>query len=181
VITRTEALKLLHENIKNDNLVKHMFAVEAVMHALALRLGEDEELWSIVGLLHDIDLEKVADNLDRHGLEGADMLEGVLPPEALQAIRVHPGLLPRESRLDWALYFADPITGLIIAGALMRPSRSLVDMPLKSLKKRFKDKRFAAGADRDQIRACNELGFELDDFMGLALEAMRDIHEDLGL
>ncbi len=181
MINRDQALELLDKHIKKDNLKKHMLAVEALMRALARLFDEDEELWGLTGLLHDIDLELIADSLEKHGIMGAEMLKDKLPPDALQAIRVHPGILPRESRLDWALYFSDPITGLIVAGALMRPSRSLADMPLKSLKKRFKDKRFAAGADRDQIRACSHSGLDLNEFMSLSLEAMREIRLDLGL
>ncbi len=181
MISREDALTLLREHVKNDNLIKHMIAVEAVLRALARRFGEDEDLWGITGLLHDLDLGVLGDDLSRHGEVTAEMLQGQLPDEALQAIRVHPGELPRKTRLDSALFFADPITGLIIAGVLMRPSKSLVDMTLKSLKKKFKDKRFAAGANRDQIRACSELDLDLNDFMNLALEAMREIHSDLGL
>lgn len=181
MIRREEGLALIHYHVDNDNLIKHMIAVEAVMRALANRLGEDEYLWGITGLLHDLDLGVLRDDLSRHGEVTAEMLEGKLPEDALQAIRVHPGDLARKTRIDSALYFADPITGLITAGALMRPSKSLVDMTLQSLKKKFKDKRFAAGANRDQIRACSELDLELDDFMSLALEAMREIHDDLDL
>jgi len=181
LISREEALKFVHENIDTESLINHMLSVEAVMRSLAKKFGEDEELWGITGLVHDVDLGRTRDNLDRHGLEGAEMLEGKLPPEALQAIRAHPGILPRETKIDWALYFGDPITGLITAGAYMRPSRSVVDMELKSLKKKFKDKRFAAGVNRDQIRACSELGLELDEFLQLALDAMKGIHSDIGL
>jgi uncharacterized protein len=181
LISRHEAIALVREHVGSESLINHMIAVEAVLRALARRFGEDEDLWGITGLLHDLDLGVLGDDLSRHGEVTVEMLEGKLPDEALQAIRVHPGELPRKTRLDSALYFADPITGLIIAGTLMRPSKSLVDMTMKSLKKKFKDKRFAAGANRDQIRACSELELDLDDFMSLALEAMREIHSDLGL
>jgi len=181
VISRDEALALLKEYIEKDNLFRHLLATEAVLRSLARRFGADEELWGLTGLLHDIDLDLLGENLERHGLRGAEMLAGKLPEESLQAIRVHPGLLERKTDLDWALYFADPVTGLITAGAYMRPSRSLVDMDLGSLKRKFKDKRFAAGADRNQIRACEHLGLELDDFLQLALDAMREVHEELGI
>ena len=181
MIARDDALKLLRATVDNEHLVTHMLAVEAVMRALARRFGEDEDLWGLTGLLHDLDLGELGEDLTRHGERTAEMLDGQLPPEALQAIRVHPYGVGRETKLDRALYFADPITGLITAGVLIRPSKSLLDMTVKSLKKKFKDKRFAAGANREQIQACSELGLELGDFMGLALDAMREIHEDLGL
>ncbi len=181
MINREEALNLLREHIDKENLIYHSLSLEAVMRALAKKFGEDEELWGLTGLLHDIDLGETADDLEKHGLRGAEILDGKLPPVALQAVKVHPGKLPRETLLDKALYCADPITGLIYAGALMRPSKSLADMTLKSLKKKYKDKRFAAGADRSQIDACSEIGLELGEFMEISLEAMRDIREDIGL
>ena len=117
----------------------------------------------------------------RHAYLTCDELKDKLPPEALHAILAHPGHVPAESRFDWALYCADPVTGLITAAVLMHPSRQLVGYQVKSLKKRFKDKRFAAGADRDQIMTCTRLGLELDEFLALSLDAMTEIADELGL
>ncbi len=181
MIDRTSALKLLQDNIDNQNLIKHCIAVEAVMRALATRLGEDEELWGITGLLHDLDYTETVDNFERHGYRTCEMLEGELPPEALHAILAHPEHVKAENNFDWALYCSDPITGLIVAAALMHPSKSLEGLQLKSMKKRFKDKRFAAGADRDQIKTCSNLNLELEEFLEISLSAMRSVHDQLGL
>ena len=181
MITRAEALDLINRKIENKNLVKHMIAVEAVMRGLARCLGEDEELWSLTGLLHDLDYQETVDNFSQHGHVTCQMLEGKLPPEALHAILAHPGHVKPESAFDWALYCADPVTGLIIAAALMHPSHSLSGLQVKSVSKRFKDKRFAAGADRDQIMTCTNLGLERDEFLALALESMRSASDELGL
>ena len=156
-------------------------AVEAVMRGLARKLGEDEELWGSTGVVHDLDYQETVENFTKHGHITCEMLEGKLPPEALHAILAHPGHVTAETPFDWALYCADPITGLIIAAALMHPSKSLAGLQVKSVKKRFKDKRFAAGADRDQILSCTNLGIERDDFLDLALESMRTVSDELGL
>lgn len=181
MIERQEALEQVRHHIEKENLVKHVLAVEAVMFALARHLGEDENLWRLTGLLHDLDLAQTEETPERHGFVAAEMLEARLPPESLQAIRTHPGHFPPQSRLDWALFCADPVTGLIIAAALMHPSRSISELPLKSLKKRFKDKRFAAGANREAIQACEKLGMELTEFLDLSLTAMKGISGELGM
>ena len=181
LITRAEALDLVRQKIENQNLVKHMIAVEAVMRGLAHRLGEDEELWGLTGLLHDLDYQTTVDNFSQHGHVTCKLLDGKLPPEALHAILAHPGHVKAESAFDWALYCADPVTGLIIAAALMHPSHSLAGLQVESVIKRFKDKRFAAGADRDQILTCINLGLERGEFLGLALESMRKASYELGL
>jgi len=181
LIDRAEALELVRENVDNENLVKHMIAVEAVMRALANKFGEDEELWGVTGLLHDLDYSETVDNFSRHGHRTCEMLEGKLPDEALHAILAHPAHVKAESRFDWALYCCDPVTGLIVAAALMHPSRSLAGLPLKSVKKRFKDKHFAAGANREQMLTCSELGMERDEFLELSLKAMQGAADQLGL
>ena len=181
MITRREALELVEANLEKKNLVKHVLAVEAIMRALAPRYGADPEVWGMAGLLHDLDYSETVDNFDRHGYRTCEMLEGQLPPEALHAILAHPGHVDRENSFDWALYSCDPVTGLIIAAALMHPSSSLAGLQLKSVKKRFKDKRFAAGANREQIMTCSNLGLEKDEFLELSLEAMRGVSDQLGL
>lgn len=181
MIDRKAALALINDRVPNQNLIKHMLSVEAVMIKLAQRFDEDEQLWGMTGLLHDLDYAETVDNFSRHGYVTCEMLEGELPSEALHAILAHPGHVPAENRLDWALYCSDPVTGLITAAVLMHPSRKLAGYKVKSLKKRFKDKRFAAGADRTQIMTCSELGLELEDFLVLSLESMTPIAEEIGL
>lgn len=181
MINRSEALELVKANVRNENLVKHMIAVEAVMRALATHFGEDEELWGITGLLHDLDYSETVDDFQRHGYRTCEMLEGKLPPEGLHAILAHPGHVEALNRFDWSLYCCDPVTGLMTAAALMHPSHKLSELQLKSVKKRFKDKRFAAGANREQILTCSEIGLEKDEFLELSLEAMRGVSKELGL
>ena len=181
-MNREEALKLVKENVSNKNLRKHMLATEVVMKHLAKHFGEDETLWSLTGLLHDLDYDQTVNDFPRHGLNTAEMLAGTdVPEEAVYAIKSHPGHFPRRSLLDKALYAVDPITGLVVAAALMHPSKKLKNLDVDFIKRRFKEKRFAAGADRDQIKSCEEFGLSLDDFIALSLEAMQEIDEDLGL
>jgi len=181
-MTREEALQLVKEKVSNKNLRKHMLATEAVMRKLAQKFSEDEELWGLAGLLHDLDYDQTADDFPRHGILTAEILEMTdLPQEAIYAIKSHPGHFPRKSKLDQALYAVDPITGLIVAATLMHPSKKLENVDLEFVQRRFKEKRFAAGADRDQIKSCQEFGMSLDDFISLSLEAMQKISGPLGL
>ena len=181
-MNREEALKLVKENVSNKNLRKHMLATEVVMKHLAKHFGEDEALWSLTGLLHDLDYDQTVNDFPRHGLNTAEMLADTgVPEEAVYAIKSHPGHFPRKSLLDKALYAVDPITGLIVAATLMHPTKKLKNLDVDFIKRRFKEKRFAAGADRDQIKSCEEFGLSLDDFIALSLEAMQEIDEDLGL
>ncbi|HDI01553.1 MAG TPA: HDIG domain-containing protein [Candidatus Bathyarchaeota archaeon] len=183
MITRQEALELLREHVSDDKLVKHMLAVEAIMRALARELGQDEELWGLTGLLHDLDYEETKDDFSRHGLRSAELLEGKLPPEALHAIMAHndmTGVRP-ESQLDLALRASDALSGLVVATALVMPNKKLAEVKLSSLKKKFKAKDFARGANRDRIRLCEQLGISLERFLELGLEAMKAIASELGL
>ncbi len=181
-MTREEALELLKKHLKHKNLFKHSLAVEACMRKLAERLGEDPERWAIAGLLHDIDYERTMDKPERHALEAMEILKPyVQDEEILHAIRAHAGKDSLVSKMDWALYAADPLTGLIVAAALMHPTKKLEGVDLRFLKKRFKEKRFAAGANREQIKQCEKLGLTLDEFMEICLEAMKGIADQLGL
>ncbi|MBM7582685.1 putative nucleotidyltransferase with HDIG domain [Caldicoprobacter guelmensis] len=183
-MTREEALKMVNENVKNANLVKHMLATEAVMRALARRLGEDEEKWGVVGLIHDVDYEKTADAPSQHGLIGAQMLlEAGMGEEEVNAVKAHNEAtgFQRVTKLDKALYAADPVTGLIVAAALVKPSKKLADVDTEFVLKKFKEKSFARGASREQIMSCQELGLSLEEFISLAIDAMRAIGGDLGL
>jgi len=181
-MTRDECLSLVKENCSNRNLIKHMLAAEAVMRGLAERLGEDVEAWGTAGLVHDLDYDETADDPDRHGLVSAEKLEGLgFTEEIVHAVKAHNEHVPRESRMDKALYACDPVTGLIVAAALMHPSKKLAEIDVAFVMRRFGEKRFAAGANRDAIRTCDTLGLALEEFVGIAIEAMQGVSEDLGL
>ena len=181
---RKEALESVKANVENENLIKHMLATEAIMRALARRFGEDEEEWGLTGLLHDIDMELSEGDMATHSKLGADLVREMGASEAMaHAILCHNGAhgVPRETKLDKALFCADPLTGLIIAATLVRPDKKLAGLEAKSVKKRFKEKSFAAGVDREQISQCSELGIELGEFIELGVVAMQGIAADLGL
>ncbi len=181
---REEAWQLVQEQVSNVNLRKHMLATEAIMRALARRFGEDEELWGLTGLLHDVDYDQTKDDPQRHSLVGAEMLaERGVDPRLVQAVRAHNEAhgTPRETRLDKALYAVDPLTGLIIAAALIRKPSTLAPVTPAFILNRFKEKGFARGANRDQIASCQELGLTLDEFVTIGLEAMQGIAGELGL
>ncbi len=184
MITRDLALSKIQESVHNENTIKHMLAAEAIMRALARRLGQDEDLWGLAGLFHDVDVELTNGDMSTHSRVGAQMAQELgLHPEVAQAILVHNEAhgQPRLTLLDKALYCADPLTGLITASALVRPDRSLAGLSPDSVAKRFKEKRFAMGASREQIATCSELGLELDEFLAQGLEAMQGIAVELGL
>jgi len=183
-LTREELLDSVNENVENKNLVKHMLATEAIMRALARRLGEDEEEWGLTGLLHDIDVELTGEDMSTHSKLGADLARELGASDSMaHAILCHNEAhgVPQETKLDKALFCADPLTGLITAAALVRPNKKLAGLEAKSVLKRFKEKSFAAGADREQISSCSQLGLGLDEFVELGLEAMKTIADDLGL
>ena len=183
MIQRDEALKLLAEHDTPPSLMQHALAAEAIMRGLASHFGEDENVWGLTGLLHDLDFPNTSENPQRHGLDSADQLAGKLPEPALAAIRAHAaemnGTQP-QSRFDYALRCGESVTGLISAAALMRPT-GMEGMEVKSIKKKMKDKAFAANVSRDNIRQCAEAGLELDAFLALSIEAMRAHADELGL
>jgi putative nucleotidyltransferase with HDIG domain len=183
---RDEALELLHDNLEADNLRKHCYATEAVMRRLAMEKGEDEDLWGITGLLHDLDLEITGDDMSVHADTAASMLEELgAPAEMVDAVRMHNaeglGLGERTTAFQHSLAAAETVTGLIVAAALVRPDKQLAGVKVSSLRKRMKEKAFARGARREVIMECEPAGFELDDFLGFALEAMQGISDQLGL
>ncbi|ADG83529.1 HDIG domain-containing metalloprotein [Thermincola potens] len=183
-MTREEALTELKKHVKNKNLLKHMYACEAVMRRLARHFGQDEEKWGLAGLLHDIDYDETKDDPVRHSIVGAEILEQMgLPEDVVYAVKVHNEAhgLPRNSLLDKALHATDPVTGLIVAGALIKPEKKLDAIDVPFLINRFNEKSFARGANREQIASCSELGLTLEEFFGLALEAMLAIRDELGL
>jgi putative nucleotidyltransferase with HDIG domain len=177
-----EALELVEKYITNKNLVKHMIAARACMKRVARHLGEDEETWALAGMLHDIDYQRTEADPSRHGLEAVEILrEHGVHQDILNAIAAHVGTIERISKMDSALYCIDPLTGLIVASALMHPSRKLEGIDAEFVLRRFKEKRFAQGANRDQIGTCSELGLSLDEFVELCLEGMREVAAELGL
>ena len=182
--TREEALSLLKQYNESDALLKHAYAVEAVMRRFAARFGEDPDAWGLVGLLHDVDYEKWP---DEHLQVAPRILQEAGFDEAfIRAVCAHGyGLcsdVKPELPVEKTIYTIDELTGLITAAALMRPSRSVMDMEVKSVKKKFKDKHFAAGVNRDVILSgCNMLGMTLDDVIAESIEGMRTVHEALGL
>jgi len=183
-MNREEALKAIRENVKNENLVKHMIATEAIMRALARKFGENEEEWALAGLLHDIDVELTNADLKVHSKPGAEMAKKLGASDAAcHAILAHNEAHgePCISLMDKALFCADPLTGLITAGALVRPDKKLASVEAKSIRKRFKEKSFAAGANREQIAKCSDIGLELDAFIELGLDAMKGAAGELGL
>ncbi len=182
-MTRDDYLELMKAKVKNVNLQKHMLAAEAILRDLAVFLGKEEvEAYGLAGLLHDIDYEDTVKNPKAHGLEGAAYLqEYALPEYVIDAIRSHSGLVERKTELDKALYAVDPLTGLIVASALVHPDRKLVSIDTQFIMKRFGEKAFARGAKREQIATCSELGLELEEFIFIGLKAMTKIAEELGL
>jgi putative nucleotidyltransferase with HDIG domain len=183
-MNRSEALALVREYIKNENLVRHMLAVEAAMRFYAEKLGGDVETWGLTGLLHDFDWE-IHPTLEEHPQAGALILrERAVPEEIIRAILSHADHtgVPRQSAMEKALLACDEITGLITAVALVRPSRSLYDMNASSVKKKWKDRAFAAGAHREDIASATEdFGVELWDHVDNVIVAMRRIAPELGL
>ncbi|MGV8083239.1 MAG: HD domain-containing protein [Coriobacteriia bacterium] len=183
MISRAEAFALVVERIPEDNLVHHCVAAEIIMEALAKRLGCDEAdtaRWALAGLLHDLDYAETADDPARHGLISAELLEGLVDDEIVHAVLAHADKVPRESPMDRALWCADPTTGFITAAALVRPDKDLASVQLKSLTKRWKEKAFARGANREQMAACAEIGLTRDEFLALSLSAMQARAEEIG-
>ncbi|UCH50495.1 MAG: HDIG domain-containing protein [Chloroflexota bacterium] len=181
---RDEAQKILDEWVNNKNLKKHAYAVEAAMRAYASKLGGDPERWGVVGLLHDFDYEKYPD-LENHPFKGiAYLKEKGYSDELIQGILAHAehAGVNRDTDLKKAIYAVDELTGLIVAVALMRPSKKIADVTVESVMKKWKEKAFAAGVDRQMIETgVRELGTPLEEHIGTVLKAMQGIAEKLGL
>jgi putative nucleotidyltransferase with HDIG domain len=188
MITREQALKLLHDNMQNNNLRRHCYAVEATMKALAEHLNEDSEKWAIVGLLHDSDYEKTKETPKEHTLITHKWLTdmGETDEEILLAILshnfAHTGQNAPKNKLEWSLYCCDELTGLIVACALVKPDKKLSSVTVDTVLNKWNAKSFAAGVDRKQIEMCEEkLGIKLNDFIGITLKAMQTIAPEIGL
>ena len=184
MISHAEALTLVEERIPNRNLVNHCLAAEFIMEAIARHLGlpdDDISRWGLAGLLHDLDYAETAEDFERHGLVTAEILQGQVDDETLHAILAHAEKAPMETTMDRALYAADPTTGFIVAAALVRPDKSLANVEVKSLKKRWKEGAFARGASREQMATCEQIGIPRDAFLELSLDAMKAHAAELGL
>jgi predicted hydrolase (HD superfamily) len=188
-MNRSEALAIVHEYTQSEALRKHMYAVEAAMRAYARKQGEDEERWGLVGLLHDFDYERFPNDAhsptEEHPAEGVRILAGKGLPEDMQrAILGHASYcgVPRESAMAKTLFAVDELCGFLVACALVRPSKSLADLEVGSVKKKLKDKAFARGVSRDDIRVgVEEMGLDLDAHIQFLLEALRPVERELGL
>lgn len=183
-MNRDDALAIVNEYVENPNLVKHMLAVESAMRFYARKFGEDEEKWAVAGLLHDFDWE-IHPTMEEHPLAGEPILrEHGVPEDIIHAILSHANHtgIPRETLMEKVLFACDEVTGLITAVALVRPSRALYDLKVKSVKKKWKDKSFAAGANRKEIeQGAEELGIDLWEHVANVIKAMDSIAEELDL
>jgi len=181
-MTKEEALALVEKHVTELNLRRHMWAAGAVMRALGEEMGEDCGIYELTGILHDLDYNSTADKPEQHALLTAQMLSGTdVPEEVVHAILAHNDKAPVESRLDAALYATDPVTGFLVACALIRPEKKLCAVDVDFAMKRWKEKRFAAGASREAMARCEEIGMSREKFMGAALKAMQDMAGELGL
>jgi len=184
-MVREEAYNLLKDKVQNQNLIKHCIAAGACMRALAEYFGEDQEKWGITGLLHDIDYEETKNEPIKHSLVGAEMLQKLgIDKEILEAVKTHNEIheIAPQSRMAKAIYCVDPLTGLIVAATLVLPSKKIADLTPENVLNRFKEKGFAAGANREIIGKCHDLlDLTLEDFVKICLEAMKKISNELGL
>jgi uncharacterized protein len=181
-MTRDEALIWVQSEIKSANLIKHIIAVEAACRRLAEHFSEDPEFWGMAGLLHDLDYEYTVSTPEKHTLITSQWLnEKGFDEKIIHAVMAHAEAVEPQSKLDWTLYSVDPATGLIVAAALMHPSKALSGLDVPFIMKRFKEKRFAAGARRESIAACSNLGLTTEEFLGLVLDGMQRVSSELGL
>ncbi len=184
-MNKNEALLMLNDKVKTPNLIKHCLACEVAMRELAKYFKEDEKRWGLAGLLHDIDYEETKDNPEKHSLIGSDYLnEQGIDKEIVEAVKTHNemhGIVP-ETKMAKALFCTDPLTGLIVASTLVLPSKKIEDVTTDNILNRFKEKGFAKGANREIIKQCESLlDISLKEFVGLVLQGMKSIADDLGL
>ena len=184
MIIREEAVTLLEKNISSENMKKHCFASEAVMRALARRLGKNEEEWGLAGLLHDIDVEITNADPRTHGTYAENLLKGKITDEMIDAIMMHNEMATgkeRTTEFQHALAAGETITGLITATALVYPDKKIAPVKTKSITKRMNQKAFAASVNRENILECEKIGIPLNEFAELSLNAMKEIDTLLGL
>ncbi len=184
---REQALKLLHNYMQNQNLRRHCYAVEAVMRSLAKHFKENEDIWGIAGLLHDADYELTKNDTSKHVKTVIVWLKDLnCDPKVINAINAHgykfvEGCPQPSNNMEWSLYTCDELTGLIVAVALVK-GRSLENVTVESVLKKFPEIKFAGGVDREQIKLCEEkLGIPLKEFVEIVLTSMKSIHNELGL
>jgi len=184
MISREEAIILLHENIKAENMLKHCYASEAVMRALARRLGKNGDEWGLAGLLHDIDVEITNADPHIHGPYAGNILKGKITEAALDAIVMHNEVATGKERYNefqFALAAGETITGLITATTLVYPDKKIASVKAKSVTKRMKEKAFAASVKRENILECEKIGIPIDEFAEISINAMKEISDTLGL
>lgn len=183
ILPRAQALDLLHRHVTTPSMIRHSLASEAVMRALAERLGENPEVWGQAGLLHDLDIETTGTDLARHTHRTVEILVGLgMAEQIVEAIRLHNEMAHDDRRslpFHHALAASETITGLILATAMVYPDKKLTSVVPKSVRKRMKEKAFAAGANREIILECERLGISIDEFCALALSAMQSIADSL--
>ncbi len=184
-INREDVLSLIKQYVKNENSIKHMLSVEAVMHDLARKFNQDEEIWGISGLVHDIDMEIVDyhDEPEKHGAKGAEILKKQgFNFEITEAVKAHNIKAKKpETLIEKSIFCTDPLTGLIVASTLVLPSKKLSDLSAESVLKRFKEKGFAKGANRETIAKCSEINLSLEEFIEIGLNSMKKISDELEL
>ncbi len=184
-ISREKALELVEQHLPQDAMRKHSLATEAIMRALARRLGRDEQQWALAGLLHDLDYTETRENMSRHGLVTEQILQDQgVAPEIIQAIKAHNADnlgFKRSTEFEHALVCAECITGLIVATTLVYPEKKIAGVKSSSIIKRMKQKEFARSVNRDYIRECELIGIPLEEFAVLSLAAMAEIAAELGL
>ena len=177
MVTREQALERIKSQNPEQHMVQHALASEALMCALAVHFGEDETLWGLTGLLHDVDFPLTKTCPERHGLAAEELLAGDVTEEVMRAIKAHnseyTGVMP-ESKMEFALRAAETVTGMVTAAALVRPT-GYEGMEAKSLKKKMKDKAFAASVSRERIRECEQIGLSLDEFLALSIKAVGSV------
>lgn len=184
MISRADGLSFLNDKLQNINLQRHCLAVEAIMRGLADHFGEDRELWGLSGLMHDIDYELTKDNMSRHSLISAGWLEEKgYPVEVVRAVKVHNELhgVPPETRMERALIYADAISGLLVAAALIKPSKKIAEVSVQNIMKRFKEKDFARGVHRELILKCEADDLTLEEFSEISLHALQRAAAQIGL
>jgi len=181
---REEALVLVKENVKNENILRHMLTVESIMKELAENLHEDVELWGMAGLLHDIDYGLTETNPKEHGIAAERILQNLVDGRVIRAIKAHnsknTNVMP-ETAMEKALVSVDSISGLAVACALVMPSKKMEEVKVKTVNKKFKDRDFARGSDRERILLCESIGVPKEKLFELALKALKGISGELGL
>lgn len=182
MINRQEAQAILEQYLATESLRRHCLATALIMEQIAQQIEADPEEYYIAGYLHDIDLDIVGEDLTIHAKKGAEILQKYdVPQSIIDAVLAHNEHKELETEIEKALWIADPVNGLIVASALMRPDKTISTMMLKSLKKKFKTASFAASVSREQIQDCHLLGFTLDEFLQLAIDALAPHELALGL